>query len=381
VWSAAFSHDGRTILTGSSDKTAQLWEAATGQPIAPPLPHSTDVWAVAFSQDGRSLLTSDRDLARWWAAPAPLPEDPPRLVAWVEAATGLALDDRGTIRVLDRAAVLERRRRLEQLGGPPPLEPAPRLDPILFGANPAVRGDAWKERGEWDRALAAYTLATRVRPLNRSVWDALVRLHVEGGRLDRAASALGEAVRLMPDDPTLRQHFGAALLASGDRAGWQRSNAELLDRYGGPITAQTASEVAWACVLAPHATADSKAPVRLVEAAVRDATDSDKVSYLNILGAALYRAGRFDEAIRRVEEGIRLQGGEGRPSAWAFLAMAHDRLGHRDEARHWLERLRERQPNSDPARFWDELQIRLLRIEAEAVVLYDPVFPADPFNN
>jgi hypothetical protein len=59
--------------------------------------------------------------------------------------------------------------------------------------------------------------------------------------------------------------------------------------------------------------------------------------------------------------------------------MAHHRLGHRDEARRWLERLRNRQPNAGPNQFWDELEIRMLRSEAEALVLYDPVFPADPF--
>ena len=123
---------------------------------------------MAFSPDGRFLLTSDvDDAARLWDAPAPLPDDLPRLAAWVEAATGLELDERGSIRVLDRDAWLERRRRLEQLGGPPPPDPAPRLDPILFGADPAARGDAWKERGLWDRAEAAYAEAARARPLNR----------------------------------------------------------------------------------------------------------------------------------------------------------------------------------------------------------------------
>ncbi len=59
--------------------------------------------------------------------------------------------------------------------------------------------------------------------------------------------------------------------------------------------------------------------------------------------------------------------------------MAHHRLGHRDEARRWLDRLRNHEPSTDPDNFWDELEIRLLRSEAEAVVIYDPLFPADPF--
>jgi hypothetical protein len=59
--------------------------------------------------------------------------------------------------------------------------------------------------------------------------------------------------------------------------------------------------------------------------------------------------------------------------------MAHHRLGHRDEARRWLDRFRHHQPSADVIQFWSEVEIRLLRSEAEAVVLYDPVFPADPF--
>jgi hypothetical protein len=59
--------------------------------------------------------------------------------------------------------------------------------------------------------------------------------------------------------------------------------------------------------------------------------------------------------------------------------MARDRLGHRDEALRWLDRLRKRQPNAAPREFWVELGIRLLRSEAEALIAYDPIFPADPF--
>ena len=40
VWSVAFSPDGKTILTGSFDKTARLWDAATGRPLGQPMEHS-----------------------------------------------------------------------------------------------------------------------------------------------------------------------------------------------------------------------------------------------------------------------------------------------------------------------------------------------------
>jgi hypothetical protein len=88
------------------------------------------------------------------------------------------------------------------------------------------------------------------------------------------------------------------------------------------------------------------------------------------LGAALCRARRFEEAIARQEERIKLRSGASEPIDWPFMAMAHHRLGHREEARRWLDRLSCRQPRTDPDRFWEELEIHLLRGEAEALILY-----------
>lgn len=262
----------------------------------------------------------------------------------------------------------------------PPADPSVRLDPILYGPNPSVRGNAWKERGLWDRAEDAYAEASRARPLNRSVREALAKLYLERGRPQQAATRLAEAVQMMPDDPQLRRLVGLALLWSGDWSGWRRSNAVLLDRFGGTSNARTAKEVTETCVLGSEGTPDPDVPVRLAELCLKAAPETDKADYLNTLGSALYRAGRFDDAIRRLEDGIRLRNGESMPTDWAFLAMAHQRLRNHDEARLWLDRPRNRQPSADPSEFWIELEIRLLRSEVEAVVLYDPIFPADPFG-
>jgi len=132
-------------------------------------------------------------------------------------------------------------------------------------------------------------------------------------------------------------------------------------------------------VLGPAARADREESVRLAEQALAGTAESQKQPVLSTLGAALYRVDRHDEAIRRLEASVAQSRGQGVPQDWGFLSMAHHRLGLRDEARRWLDRLRNRQPSTDPDQFWDELEIRLLRTEAEAVILYDPVFPADPF--
>jgi hypothetical protein len=72
--------------------------------------------------------------------------------------------------------------------------------------------------------------------------------------------------------------------------------------------------------------------------------------------------------------------GESLATDWPFLAMAHFRLGGRDEAHRRLDGLRNAPPNTNPDHFWGELEIRLLSSETEALIIYDPVFPSDPFS-
>jgi eukaryotic-like serine/threonine-protein kinase len=67
VCAVAFSPNGKTILTGGEDNTARLWDAPNGKPVGEPLRHQGTVVAVCFSPDGRRLLTAGMDhLARLW---------------------------------------------------------------------------------------------------------------------------------------------------------------------------------------------------------------------------------------------------------------------------------------------------------------------------
>jgi WD40 repeat protein len=66
VRAVAFSPDGRTVLTGSVDDTARLWDAATGQPRGEPLRHGGYVTCIAFSPDGNTVLTGSSKTARLW---------------------------------------------------------------------------------------------------------------------------------------------------------------------------------------------------------------------------------------------------------------------------------------------------------------------------
>jgi WD40 repeat protein/serine/threonine protein kinase len=78
VLAVAFSPDGKTVLTGSYDKTAQLWSVADGTAVGPPMAHQDSVFAVTFSPDGKTVLTgSDDKTARLWSATDGTPIGPP----------------------------------------------------------------------------------------------------------------------------------------------------------------------------------------------------------------------------------------------------------------------------------------------------------------
>jgi serine/threonine protein kinase/WD40 repeat protein/Flp pilus assembly protein TadD len=429
VGAVAYSPDGKTILTGCGDGTARLWDPATGQPIGIPLNHQGNVnavafspdsktvvtgstsgpandahtgsaggaarlwdaatglplYAVAFSPDGKTIATgSHRGLARLWETAAPLPDNLPRIIAWVETLTGLELDDQGAIRVLDGAAWRQRRDRLSQLGGPPPADTAWSRDPILFGPDPTARARAWTERKRWVEADAALDELVRAQLSTSAAWKSTVRTErcrsfLARSQPGRAAADFREAVLREPGDLDIRYHYILALMAAGDRDGLRATYAAWLDQIGELADPYTANSVAWSCSLAPVAGVDRQTPVRLAEFALKGSRPAQRELVMNTLGAALHRVGRFDDAIHRLEEGIRLRKGESQPQDWVFLSMAHALLGHHEEARRWLDRFRNYQPNVDPSQFWEELEIRLLRDEAEAVVIYDPIFPGDPF--
>ena len=69
VNSAQFSPDGQRVVTASDDKTARLWDAASGKPIGEPMKHEDVVNSAQFSPDGQRVVTASEDkTARLWDA-------------------------------------------------------------------------------------------------------------------------------------------------------------------------------------------------------------------------------------------------------------------------------------------------------------------------
>jgi len=61
VYSVAISPDGRTLASGSNDKTIKIWNLTTGQEIHTLKGHSAGVYSVAISPDGRTLASGSND--------------------------------------------------------------------------------------------------------------------------------------------------------------------------------------------------------------------------------------------------------------------------------------------------------------------------------
>jgi len=67
MWSAAFSPDGREVVT-ADDQAAQVWNARTNQPLLT-LPHGNTVYDARYSGDGARIVTGGGDGAvRIWDA-------------------------------------------------------------------------------------------------------------------------------------------------------------------------------------------------------------------------------------------------------------------------------------------------------------------------
>jgi WD40 repeat protein/tetratricopeptide (TPR) repeat protein len=384
VYGTAFSHDGRTIATGSEDKTVQIWDIATGQPIGPVLRHNGPVRLVAFLDDGKTLYTRDAKGSRLFLIPLDLPDDLERVSVWVETITGLRLDNQqGVIEVLDNKAWLEQRERLTQLGGPPETGPEQRLDPILFGPDPTARARSLMERKQWESAEAAFDEAMRARPFNIAIVVERGDLYARRGLWSEAVAYYASKIKQYPEVAPLYERLAVTRLLSGDRPGYRAACAEMAERFKPIDDSKAAVRIAYACSLAAEAICDFPDLIEASNRPTRSIAANDR-----IVGAVLFRAGRLDEALERFERARKVF----QPRAWdlLFLAMIHGRLGRLSEARRLLEQAdrwiteADQSPSGmeqESPRWNDSTEkpiILLLRREAEAAILDDSVFPADP---
>jgi tetratricopeptide (TPR) repeat protein len=209
--------------------------------------------------------------------------------------------------------------------------------------------------------------ATWMAPLVRG--EELARL----GRWDDSAVAFEEAFSLGARHVEAQARRVLFRLARGDKTAYCEACRQLLRivEASEPVPS-VANAIAWACALGSGAVADYSRVVHLAEMSTASCPTSSR---LNTLGAILYRAGRFEEAVRQLRRSVEVHGADGTPHDALFLAMAHHQLGHAEEAQRWLrlgtaiDPIAKRRPGASGDTSWVlRLELEVLRREATAMI-------------
>jgi tetratricopeptide (TPR) repeat protein len=265
-----------------------------------------------------------------------------------------------------------------------------------------------KEEGMWnlDRAIQStpddwtlYALRANLADPDRAVadLDEAVRHGAEPGILvqaaDRAArsgdwkraAAFFTALAPNPDVPPVVRYLQAvACLKSGDAAGYRAACAGIASRLppdGPKLSPSEANNAAMGFAVGPNATDDWSRPLAWIDHGLAllaqiektDPPEKEQIrrarhAYLNTRGAVLYRAGRFEDAVRVLREGMSLHPNGGEFHDWLFLALAEHRLDHANAAKQAAIKARAAKAGPRPRTVWEKAEIELLAAELDAAL-------------
>lgn len=396
VDSASFSPSGERILTTSDeDKTARVWDARDGHEIAALKGHSGQVTGAKFSPTGERIVTADWDTVRLWDA-----RDGRELLRFSVtaklSATPFSPDGRFLLFATNEVAQIV------------PLSRAAAAQLTFSRQNAwvaermresAKAGDdfAWRwqiqhwltsELSKSDELQDVFGAAL-VSPSEAIADDGLSRLMRSSANFLRARfaqlGALGYWARLERAAFVTASSPGAtardwrvlafARLGLGQSPRWRTAAVAAAESGLKPYTAAAdVFEAAIAVRVAPGALVDYVPLLTAVERAAT--TDQSKYAKAVSPGALLFRAGRYEEAERRLRPVV--TGENPSQLGEAFFAMTLAKLGKLEEAKGLLARL-DAWANAKPAQgeaetnlsaeTWDfRLEYELLMKEAHGML-------------
>ncbi len=426
VTKAFFTPAGDVMTLSLDEPAARVREArASGQAGAESAPRRTmlraQTWRLVPAEEPAAALTAfarilrahhiekERDLVRLkrpefaalWkehaalmhAVAAEVPEPPPFLAVADSEATGQWFAARWHLsRALkaqpDDAALLARRGEAATLlrqweAAIADFERAVMLKPTADAYLHLSRADL--ELNRYGEAVEHATKGLAIEPRHALYMN---RAEAFAAQEDWTAAVedLERAIALQPALGAPYERLAAVRLKQNLPEEYRKTCARLLDRVEKDNS--LASTAAWACALSPGALED---PAKIVELARLTLTRQPTPYYdLNTLGAALFRAGQDEEALRRLQESrdayikeatlLEAQGSpqaaimpiaDGRPVDWVFLSMIATKQNRRSEAEVWLNRATaalQARSVTDPRRAWHRIELETLIEEAKAAL-------------
>src|SRR5262249_33220153 len=120
----------------------------------------------------------------------------------------------------------------------------------------------------------------------------------------------------------------------GDRKGYDQICTRMLERFERSLDDTVAYLIADTCTVGPNPVADT---TRLVELAERAAASERSPWRLNAVGVVHYRAGNYEKAIKDIQDSVAVAPDWSKSWNYAYLGMAHNRLGQAELAREELK--------------------------------------------
>jgi serine/threonine protein kinase/WD40 repeat protein/Flp pilus assembly protein TadD len=342
------SPNGRWLAARTEPSTVTLWNSQTRSRVFT-LPPESQLWSFALSPDGERLAVGlgDGGLAIW-----NVPKVQEQLakigLAWRE---GAPPRQPGEPQPLVPATPRERQnqstqysnlgKRLASVGRLAEADEAYRAALKLLPDDPLAHSNLGKfleDHARYQEAAAEFSAAIKLQPERGSFWAQRGWAYADMEQWDKASADFAHAQECEEPDEEAWHSAALLYLRDGKLDGYRKTCLDMLQRFG--------EGAVWTCTVRPDSGADPARLVSLAEKALaRSPNDHWHVNrnYRDVhrLGAALYRAGQFKEAVQRLTEASELSPHPYRTNmlcTWFFLAMAHHRLGHTDEARRWLEK-------------------------------------------